>query len=204
MAFSGTYNFLKRFQSTFPHGERRISFNSSGFSIRSFNPRSRTGNDSIDTNVALLSSSFNPRSRTGNDLILKIDSYIFKVSIHVPARGTTGLGIMIRKLGQVSIHVPARGTTAEDAASGWVLTVSIHVPARGTTHMPENAERDNGFQSTFPHGERLGAEHIERIDAWFQSTFPHGERHIGITAKTLYDWFQSTFPHGERRCSGIL
>ena len=78
------------FQSTFPHGERRIS-DRRPVTVSCFNPRSRTGNDPPDmetakkhwtfqstfphgerqilhifSNVPVVTS-FNPRSRTGND-----------------------------------------------------------------------------------------------------------------------------------------
>ena len=57
-----------------------------------------------------------------------------QVSIHVPARGTTG-GIDLAELeGYVSIHVPARGTTGLDEEPHGGQGVSIHVPARGTTY----------------------------------------------------------------------
>ena len=56
-----------------------------------FNPRSRTGNDpnlSICPPPVLR---FNPRSRTGNDNRQELEHLsIALVSIHVPARGTTG------------------------------------------------------------------------------------------------------------------
>ena len=65
-----------------------------------------------------------------------------KVSIHVPARGTTTANMplssslydkRIEKLAEVSIHVPARGTTEKEEGAEHGITVSIHVPARGTT-----------------------------------------------------------------------
>ena len=99
------------------------------------------------------------------------------VSIHVPAKGTTGF---LQQYGidlQVSIHVPAKGTTrfsrtgishnagfnprsreGNDAEmerlTQWI-DVSIHVPAKGTTK-PLTLTRDSRkFQSTFPRRERL-------------------------------------------------
>ena len=81
----------EKFQSTFPHGERRA-----------------TGH--IDTGTIL---SFNPRSRTGNDAGVADDlRQLVEVSIHVPARGTTMLLHVEGYTKSVSIHVPARGTTA--------------------------------------------------------------------------------------------
>ena len=56
-----------RFQSTFPHGERREPVDSSPKSSR-FNPRSRTGNDRPAPAPYQSGLRFNPRSRTGNDV----------------------------------------------------------------------------------------------------------------------------------------
>ena len=56
----------------------------------------------------------------------------------------------------VSIHVPARGTTIENCLDTDWFNVSIHVPARGTTVIGRlKIAGVIGFQSTFPHGERL-------------------------------------------------
>ena len=81
----------KRFQSTFPHGERRCSGSGDTGSFCCFNPRSRTGNDIIcPVHLHSLAYSFNPRSRTGNDSPKPPYLWIpHQVSIHVPARGTT-------------------------------------------------------------------------------------------------------------------
>ena len=79
----------KRFQSTFPHGERHAEYCPYDFSKVGFNPRSRTGNDELN--------------------ILKI--FLKIVSIHVPARGTTDDEADKEFYNYVSIHVPARGTT---------------------------------------------------------------------------------------------
>ncbi len=120
------------FQSTFPQGERRF------FSL-----------------FSIISPSFNPRSRKGNDFERIRKQKRKRVSIHVPARGTTTVPEDAPDLCRVSIHVPARGTTVSlpkyfinklgfnprsrkgnDTANGHrrvLLVVSIHVPARGTT-----------------------------------------------------------------------
>ena len=80
---------------------------------------------------------------------------VTRVSIHVPARGTTipvnmaGTQYMFQStfpqgerrgyqpieymLSGVSIHVPARGTTEFGKQTNHLADVSIHVPARGTT-----------------------------------------------------------------------
>ena len=58
---------------------------------KGFNPRSRKGNDSrLDVHHVIIDS-FNPRSRKGNDITSDFMQIILVcVSIHVPARGTTG------------------------------------------------------------------------------------------------------------------
>ena len=97
------------FQSTFPQGERRR----------------------MDIIKRLLIS-FNPRSRKGNDIEI-LEPYNASV---------------------VSIHVPARGTTGDRVTHNGKTWVSIHVPARGTTQVGAYTVLSNAFQSTFPQGER--------------------------------------------------
>ena len=148
-----------------------------------------------------ISKRFNPRSRKGNDCCQFFDHYVFFVSIHVPARGTTKFPWQACPCSAVSIHVPARGTT-------WKMLISIII---------------HGFQSTFPQGERQ--EHKRDFERYkeFQSTFPRGERpdskesgfvkesfnprsHEGNDLFSVMSWsfrsmFQSTFPRGERQVS---
>ena len=57
---------FRKFQSTFPRGERRQ-----------------------DTVLLLIHLNFNPRSREGNDYLSRLDRCRIHISIHVPARGTT-------------------------------------------------------------------------------------------------------------------
>ena len=125
---------MERFQSTFPRGERLPVFwlPAPYLSFQSTFPRGERRAERSAT--ACNNSSFNPRSREGNDAEVTSAVNGLKVSIHVPARGTTGL-------------------------SPWTwgdnYTVSIHVPARGTTIMYYIfCQIILGFQSTFPRGER--------------------------------------------------
>ena len=79
------------FQSTFPQGERPGSCGEVFTGVR-FNPRSRKGNDAEKSgvNIRQIQVRFNPRSRKGNDRIRRIWVFLGRrVSIHVPARGTT-------------------------------------------------------------------------------------------------------------------
>ena len=56
---------------------------------------------------------------------------------------------------KVSIHVPARGTTILELLEPFkTCLVSIHVPARGTTVYANSGAGTYEFQSTFPQGER--------------------------------------------------
>ena len=57
----------KQFQSTLPHGERRFFLSSFYPSNQNFNPRSRTGSDAAADNRCARPANFNPRSRTGSD-----------------------------------------------------------------------------------------------------------------------------------------
>ena len=62
----------------------------SGHKLSGFNPRSRKGNDADQHRCIIYLLSFNPRSRKGNDGVNPTGVlYNNKVSIHVPARGTT-------------------------------------------------------------------------------------------------------------------
>ena len=122
----------QRFQSTFPRGERRtrwVRWNPDAC----FNPRSREGNDGLMLTDGWVTGSFNPRSREGNDAVCWEGRRAWqKVSIHVPARGTTRMLLILFA----------------------IVLVSIHVPARGTTKMILAILSEEAFQSTFPRGER--------------------------------------------------
>ena len=81
-----------------------------------------------------------------------------------------------------------------------VIHVSIHAPTWGATPLRHLLTSSSVFQSTLPHGERLGFEQLWQFvlvvsihaPTWgatlptahivykvkFQSTLPHGERHI--------------------------
>ena len=106
----------------------------------------------------------------------------FRVSIHVPTRGTTADNHLVGIIFVVSIHVPTRGTTFKWIYNADRIRVSIHVPTRGTT--PEGKFfRQNAqlFQSTFPQGERRDKTVMDVLTEEFQSTFPQGERLICCT-----------------------
>ena len=166
-----------RFQSTFPHGERRSSQQSFVTPVSSFNPRSRTGNDKLGNNSLYCVGCFNPRSRTGNDAVLKLSPICATVSIHVPARGTTFTRtIMVRfRLFQ--------STFPHGERLFLVLYVDISV-----------------FQSTFPHGERLYTEYKTIVYMGVSIHVPaRGTTNQIVCVFAFFVVFQSTFPHGERR-----
>ena len=75
-------------------------------------------------------STFPRRERLAAGDVKRMATY---VSIHVPAKGTTGLPSCVITACAVSIHVPAKGTTKFRAVLDKYSVVSIHVPAKGTT-----------------------------------------------------------------------
>ena len=79
--------------------------------------------------------------------------------------------------------------------------VSIHAPAWGATQVCYYHHRNNRFQSTHPHGVRLGSLPLSSAKQGFQSTHPHGVRHILTLRKAQALQFQSTHPHGVRHNS---
>ena len=79
---------LRLFQSTHPHGVRQMHIS---------NPNS--------------SVCFNPRTRTGCDSVRDALQSCISVSIHAPARGATRISLRKCISTSVSIHAPARGAT---------------------------------------------------------------------------------------------
>ena len=64
---------------------------------------------------------------------MMVPAEFYRISIHVPTRGTT---IWTKDGGfweVISIHVPTRGTTVECPGVFGSGVISIHVPTRGTT-----------------------------------------------------------------------
>ena len=155
-------------------------------SLSNFNPRSRVGNDHASWNGFQSFLNFNPRSRVGNDSIFALFLLRNRISIHVPAWGTTDCAIYDTDNFIISIHVPAWGTTPHSLIKTVFAIISIHVPAWGTT-------RNCGFT---PINQRISIH----VPAWgttvrsdsvrfcliFQSTFPRGERHSTATVLRLY------------------
>ena len=147
----------ERFQSTFPHGERRELLGIQHTTM-SFNPRSRTGNDAADQNYAASNYSFNPRSRTGNDgSPSSPPPTLDHVSIHVPARGTTGTTLPLIPIG-ICCFNPRSRTGNDKFCRQYHQTSACFNPRSRTGNDPDDAfnqVKQMMFQSTFPHGERL-------------------------------------------------
>ena len=146
------YQVPNPFQSTFPRGERRdILYFFDVFC--NFNPRSRVGNDKVlvsqysgktfqstfprgerlgDFNCPVSLSNFNPRSRVGNDGI-------------ITAKGTST---------KISIHVPAWGTTLTPKVKAKEFEFQSTFPRGDRRNVFRQFEFSKRFQSTFPRGER--------------------------------------------------
>ena len=84
--------------------------------------------------------------------------------------------VPIAETAKISIHVPAWGTTTAASIAYLLGEISIHVPAWGTTLRHSLFQSFNPFQSTFPRGERQEARAQAEAGRVFQSTFPRGER----------------------------
>ena len=125
------------------------------FQQTDFNPRSHKGNDCPAIDISRAVRYFNPRSHKGNDRASPNICKFWRISIHVPTRGTTRrympdpwhrafqstfpqgerhypvFAAISKRL--ISIHVPTRGTTLPFQCCFSEFRISIHVPTRGTT-----------------------------------------------------------------------
>ena len=127
---------------------------------------------------------FNPRSRVGNDPVLLLTPKMqYRISIHVPAWGTTLLPLRLR----------------------FDLPISIHVPAWGTTIAGLNMLSDSLY---FNPRSRVGNDvlFLWSVLLWTVDFNPRsrvGNDSIDVVKAKNVDIFQSTFPRGERPC-GLL
>ncbi len=145
----------KEFQSTHPHGVRRLPAALLYRLLPDFNPRTRTGCDHYGAK---------DKGRKG-------------ISIHAPARGATSTVFSELQGWYISIHAPARGATHLLQGVKDMQKISIHAPARGAT-------RKRWLQSTpliyFNPRTRTGCDWTDvaanTYDVIFQSTHPHGVR----------------------------
>ena len=174
------------FQSTRPQGARLYRFQNIFRVLMSFNPRARKGRDLLVPLESMQLPCFNPRARKGRDLALSGKcATMRRVSIHAPARGATASTDAEFRITLVSIHAPAWGATKATLQQFRDMVVSIHAPAWGATmvvclcprlkacfnprarmgrdqHFHHVCDGKQSFQSTRPHGARLGAAAIIR------------------------------------------
>ena len=171
--------FSHQFQSTCPHGAR-LAYRGTANAYLGFQSTCPHGARPTVPASALTSSRFNPRARTGHDIGCFHGSFGCRVSIHVPARGTTTYARYFVpssfRFQSTCPHGARHDQQPDHNASG---VVSIHVPARGTTYAGNGeSRRDLLFQSTCPHGARLVVALSWLVHGLFQSTCPHGARPI--------------------------
>ena len=151
---------ILEFQSTFPRGERPIYslLTLSSTEFQSTFPRGeRPGWFTDDYQQVIFQSTFPRGERRCNR---RSNCWIWTISIHVPAWGTTRVlarvgtvnafqstfprgerrGVCRRRghTENISIHVPAWGTTELETVVPVFFAISIHVPAWGTTRFQLN------------------------------------------------------------------
>ena len=147
--------------------------------------------------------------------------FLFVISLHVPAWGTTAFLYSTAARIGISIHVPAWGTTPSASITDELIKIFQSAFPRGERRRSTTMSRSNEnfnprsrvgndaaeffvrggqtlFQSTFPRGERPLAPADSADGFIFQSTFPRGERPWPAWKLREQSTFQSTFPRGER------
>ena len=146
-----------RFQSTFPRGERQLRQDSLTIQIQ-FQSTFPRGERPVVLGAGLaITADFNPRSRVGNDGKTDQGWNFTRISIHVPAWGTTKYlyQYFASSVFQSTFPRGERQRCSRHVKHG--LPISIHVPAWGTTgYFQYASENAYLFQSTFPRGERPG------------------------------------------------
>ena len=146
-----------------------------------------------------------------------------KISIHVPAWGTTNGKPYSCTCWTISIHVPAWGTTKIKEAFLSLPEISIHVPAWGTTLFQNLVFTLFNFNPR----SRVGNDGMEIITTWTKTENFNPRSRVGndvrpvcifsssifisihvpawgttnflIPITTRSNLFQSTFPRGERQ-----
>ena len=170
---------------------------------------------------------FNPRSRVGNDIKYNNNNFAIRISIHVPAWGTTCCIFIKVLFKSISIHVPAWGTTSVTGLSPFSICISIHVPAWGTTSI---ASGMSAYMTISIHVPAWGTtsyvtwqankSYISiHVPAWgttgslfiiavlyanFNPRSRVGNDLLMLLSYQLASPFQSTFPRGERRYFSCL
>ena len=191
-----------------------------------FNPRTRTGCDSIRPCLTLFSVWFQSTHPHGvRHYAVSCMKQHSIVSIHAPARGATveerkepkggefqsthPHGVRLRKAADSRTDAEFQsthphGVRPQGSGQPHRCGVSIHAPARGATPLLRLSVFREMFQSTHPHGVRHYYCHRAMRLSLFQSTHPHGVRLTMIGSIIGGAMFQSTHPHGVRRGVGKL
>ena len=164
-----------------------------------FNPRTRTGCDSICYTAITSCCDFNPRTRTGCDAERHWNNTTVSISIHAPARGATKIPAVLRLLRSISIHAPARGATYCYFYYTCSNPISIHAPERGATYI--FSEFQHFFQISI-HAPARGATFIIR-ESWKYGYNFNPRTRTGCDAYASVSLpqcprVQSTHPHGAR------
>ena len=149
------YNYVHRFQSTLPYGERQLDVGGPAvfrISIHApvwgatyphlrkpiiyshFNPRSRMGSDQGYILSVRSTRNFNPRSRMGSDIgnkIINRAGYNFNPRSRM---GSDKLNSRSNPISMISIHAPVWGaTTVPYDEYMAAVKISIHAPVWGAT-----------------------------------------------------------------------
>ena len=198
-------DYLRRFQSTPPHGGRPAAMGQLRSHREGFNPRPRTGGDSAMPRRVLPTPCFNPRPRTGGDCRLSLDSSSAgKVSIHAPARGATR-GLTVSPTSSDPFQsTPPHGGRRDAPRKLRYPPQSFNPRPRtgGDTVGISCAKHRAVFQSTPPHGGRPERWRFVHVLVWVSIHAPaRGATAWGAPTKSRSPTFQSTPPHGGRRLS---
>ncbi len=146
-----------RFQSTSPRGGRRRRRGQRDRNRPDFNPRPREGDDLRPLPGSSWKRRFQSTSpRGGRPSRPRRLKTGYSISIHVPARGTTLKGFLLRAdLAEISIHVPARGTTVLQAQYNISKVYFNPRPREGDDRCRHRRYGPScRFQSTSPRGGR--------------------------------------------------
>ena len=138
-------------------------------------------------------------SRIGNAPCTTPFDFLFVISIHVLAWGTTTNEAARLSVVHISIHVPAWGTTKS-------ILDTVYPPPNFNPRSREGNDQDLQKRAILLHHfnprSRVGNDSVglfrKRRCLRFQSTFPRGERQENATHCSRLVLFQSTFPRGER------
>ena len=141
---------VKQFQSTLPR-RSDISFSSSGFSIRNFNPRSREGATLSQHPSASACRYFNPRSREGATRCsaVLVSFFIILFQSTLPRRSDVIDDRLFQPSG-ISIHAPAKERQSISVCVRLIKIFQSTLPRRSDDPQAINIKPVYIFQSTLP------------------------------------------------------